>query len=309
MNHSPLLKASLATVGALALLGSSFTGTAVATGSHGARSDRTTITEDNDHNDGGTPNNVVDDGDNRHPSGKDRSVENGGSGSQGASSSDPDGTSNGGADKPGGAGGYDKADQDGNNGCGNDDDFEDDNNGNCGGKAHEAEVKATEVKATEVKAAGAEDHTSCDRRIEERDQRLAAAEARRVETHDDAVTADKQDASGGEVLAASAITSTPSPAVSAASANGADAPAGEVLSNSAVAAPASAEVMATQAAAPAPAEVTLAAVSTRSSGGVLGAVSGALAFTGLNAVTLLLVALSAIAIGWALLRTSRKRTA
>ena len=91
-------------------------------------------TEDNDANDNGTMNNVSDDGDNRHPSGKDRSVENGKSGNQGKSGSDPDGDSNGGADKPNGSGGTDKADQDGNNGCGNDDDFEDDNNGNCGPK-------------------------------------------------------------------------------------------------------------------------------------------------------------------------------
>jgi len=52
---------------------------------------------------------------------------------QGRSLSDPDGTSNGGADKPGCTGGFD-ADKDGNNGCGNDADREDDNNGNCGGK-------------------------------------------------------------------------------------------------------------------------------------------------------------------------------
>jgi len=92
----------------------------------------TSFTEDNDTNDGGTPNNVSDEGDNRHPSGKDRSVEKGGSGNQGKSESDPDGISNGGPDKPNGSGGDDLADQDGNNGCGNDDDFEDDNNGNCG---------------------------------------------------------------------------------------------------------------------------------------------------------------------------------
>jgi hypothetical protein len=94
----------------------------------------TEYTEDNDTNDGGTPNNQPDEGDNRHPSGKDRSVENGGSGNQGKSESDPDGNSNGGRDKPNGSGGLDLADQDGNNGCGNDDDFEDDNNGNCGGR-------------------------------------------------------------------------------------------------------------------------------------------------------------------------------
>ena len=68
-----------------------------------------------------------------HPSGKDKNEERGGSGTQGKSTSDPDGETNGGADKPGGDGGFD-ADQDGNNGCGNDDDFEDDNNGNCGGR-------------------------------------------------------------------------------------------------------------------------------------------------------------------------------
>ena len=88
--------------------------------------------------------------DNQHPSGKDRSAEPGGSGNQGKSESDPDdnvgpmrnecGQSpaldprGGCTDKPGGSGGMDLADQDGNNGCGNDDDFDDDNNGHCGGK-------------------------------------------------------------------------------------------------------------------------------------------------------------------------------
>ncbi|HJR44721.1 MAG TPA: hypothetical protein VJ927_03895 [Actinomycetota bacterium] len=82
---------------------------------------------------------TADEGDNAHPSGKDRSVENGGSGNQGRSESNPDdskgpmryeGTQ--GDDKPAGPGGTDLADQDGNNGCGNDDDFDDDNNGWCG---------------------------------------------------------------------------------------------------------------------------------------------------------------------------------
>ncbi|MDP9068362.1 MAG: hypothetical protein M3N53_08480 [Actinomycetota bacterium] len=99
----------------------------------------TSYTEDNDTNDGGTANNVEDDGDNEHPSGKDRSVESGGSGTQGKAESNPD-DSNGpmryegvqGDDKPNGPGGTDLADQDGNNGCGNDDDFDDDNNGWCG---------------------------------------------------------------------------------------------------------------------------------------------------------------------------------
>jgi hypothetical protein len=116
-------------------------GGSAAAGDHDgdADSDRgTSYTEDNDTNDGGTPNNVVDEGDNRHPSGKDKSVEHGNSGNQGKSESDPDDDgrgpdrSNGGPDKPNGSGGDDLADQDGNNGCGNDDDFEDDNEGWCG---------------------------------------------------------------------------------------------------------------------------------------------------------------------------------
>lgn len=98
------------------------------------------VTEDNDHD--GVPNNIPDSGDNAHPSGKDRSVEHGKSGNQGNAQSDPDDDgrgpdrSNGGIDQPGGTGGVDKVDQDGNNGCGNDDDFEDDNEGWCGHKPH-----------------------------------------------------------------------------------------------------------------------------------------------------------------------------
>lgn len=101
------------------------------------REESAAVTEDTDTNDGGTPDDVADDGDNAHPSGRDRSVEDG-DGTQGRSSSDPDDDgrgpdrSNGGADKPDGPGGVDPADQDGNNGCGNDDDFEDDNEGWCG---------------------------------------------------------------------------------------------------------------------------------------------------------------------------------
>jgi hypothetical protein len=92
--------------------------------------------------------------DNQHPSGNDRSEEPGGSGNQGKSESDPDdnvgpmrnecGASpstdprGGCTDKPGGSGGMDLQDQDGNNGCGNDDDFDDDNNGHCGGKVKSA---------------------------------------------------------------------------------------------------------------------------------------------------------------------------
>ena len=99
---------------------------------------------------------VADEGDNAHPSGKDRSVEIGGSGDQGSSESDPDDDgrgpdrSNGGPDKPNGSGGVDKADQDGNNGCGNDDDFEDDNEGWCGGKPKTAPATATGTAPDEL---------------------------------------------------------------------------------------------------------------------------------------------------------------
>ncbi|MGH2691066.1 MAG: hypothetical protein ACRDHM_01000 [Actinomycetota bacterium] len=100
----------------------------------------TTLTEDTD--DDGVPNapDPLGDTDNAHPSGKDKHVEAGGSGNQGKAVSDPDDDGRGpdrtnrGVDQPGGAGGLDILDQDGNNGCGNDDDFEDDNEGNCGGK-------------------------------------------------------------------------------------------------------------------------------------------------------------------------------
>lgn len=101
--------------------------------------ENTAYTEDNDTNDGGTPNNVPDEGDNQHPSGKDRSVEHGKGGNQGKAESNPDDSKGPqrfegarGDDKPNGPGGTDLADQDGNNGCGNDDDFDDDNNGWCG---------------------------------------------------------------------------------------------------------------------------------------------------------------------------------
>ena len=110
-------------------------------GGPASSSSTTVVTEDNDSD--GMPNtpDPAGDTDNAHPSGNDKSAESGGSGNQGSSESTPDQNGNGperdheGTDKPGGAGGVDKLDQDGNNGCGNDDDFEDDNEGNCGGKA------------------------------------------------------------------------------------------------------------------------------------------------------------------------------
>jgi hypothetical protein len=98
-----------------------------------------TVTEDND--DDGVPNAPDPEGDtdNAHPSGNDKHVEAGQSGNQGRATSDPDDDTrgperrNGGVDQPGGTGGVDLLDQDGNNGCGNDDDFEDDNEGRCQG--------------------------------------------------------------------------------------------------------------------------------------------------------------------------------
>ena len=147
----------------------------------GQPKDGTSKTEDNDSNDGNTANNISDEGDNKHPSGKDRSVEKGKSGNQGNSKSDPDDDghgpdrSNGGPDKPDGSGGVDKADQDGNNGCGNDDDFEDDNEGWCGknpkkdSKDVDKAKSKTKTKKTdrckkEMKKSGKADHKrkTCD---------------------------------------------------------------------------------------------------------------------------------------------------
>ncbi len=67
--------------------------------------------------------------------------------------------SNGGADKPGGSGGIDQTDQDGNNGCGNDADFEDDNNGNCGG-GHKKPKEEVVVDAAVAQPVGTVSFTS-----------------------------------------------------------------------------------------------------------------------------------------------------
>lgn len=85
------------------------------------------------------PTDIVDTQPSDHPSGKDRNVEPGNSGTQGKSESNPDGN---GVDKPYPADkqparSQGRNDNDGNNGCGNDNDFSDDNNGNCGGKKKE----------------------------------------------------------------------------------------------------------------------------------------------------------------------------
>ena len=164
-------KAALTTISAIGLVGALFAPAAGATGKADAPGQEkkaeaaaTTWTEDNDTNDGGTPNNVVDHGDNRHPSGKDRSVEHGKSGNQGKATSDPDNNGkgperhSGGADKPNGKGGLDKADQDGNNGCGNDDDFEDDNEGWCGRKPKSAKPTKPATTPTTQKPAAKPKH-------------------------------------------------------------------------------------------------------------------------------------------------------
>ncbi len=134
--------AACAVVGALALpaaaqaatpAGSSAPPHAVRAG-HRAHGTDDRVTEDRD--DDGTPDDVADDGDNAHPSGRDRSVDSDAAGAGTHADPDDDGRgpdrTNGGADVPGGSGGVDQADQDRNNGCGNDDDFEDDNEGWCG---------------------------------------------------------------------------------------------------------------------------------------------------------------------------------
>ena len=74
--------------------------------------------------------------------------------SQGASQSDPDGMSNGGADKPGGTGGVNKADQDGNNGSGNDSDCEDDNNGRGTPGSCDAHARNQERRAAREQSGG-----------------------------------------------------------------------------------------------------------------------------------------------------------
>jgi len=120
-------------------------------GKAGQRPGADEVTEDNDGD--GVPNTPDPDGDadNRHPSGKDKHAEAGASGNQGKASSEPDQDGNGperdegGTDKPGGSGGADIYDQDGNNGCGNDDDFDDDNEGLCGGPAAGPTVAPTQT--------------------------------------------------------------------------------------------------------------------------------------------------------------------
>jgi hypothetical protein len=141
-------------------------------GEHGTAKSGTTNSRPQEKTPDQTPND--------HPSGKDRTASAGKSGTQGKSTSDPDQMTNGGADKPGGAGGFD-ADKDGNNGCGNDDDFEDDNNGWCG--RHKVGHKAhpsTHVEGTEFDRPSGVDSTEVVRQTQvlgEVFERTAAAPA------------------------------------------------------------------------------------------------------------------------------------
>jgi hypothetical protein len=117
----------------------------------------TVVTEDTDDDGVANAPDPFGDADNRHPSGNDKHVEAGGSGNQGWAMSEPDANGTGperdmaGRDQPGGPGGMDVLDQDGNNGCGNDDDFEDDNEGWCG-KPSEQPVVVTPPNEEETVA-------------------------------------------------------------------------------------------------------------------------------------------------------------
>lgn len=170
----------------------------------------TSYTEDNDTNDNNTPNNSADDGDNFHPSGKDRSVENGGSGNQGNSESDPDDDgrgpdrSNGGPDKPNGTGGDDSADQDGNNGCGNDDDFEDDNEGWCG-KPNETTTVAGASESICVEGGVMAHGKTCDDTVEGASVEGDTVEGGMVQSGTEDVSGDLE-AREDEVVAASGDT-------------------------------------------------------------------------------------------------------
>ena len=197
-------RAALSSIGAFALAVALFASPASATGDRdhdrdgdGDRSRATSYTEDDDTNDDGTANNVRDDGDDRHPSGRDRSVERGGSDNQGRSESDPDDDgrgpdrSNGGPDKPNGSGGVDQADQDGNNGCGNDDDFEDDNEGWCGNKPDHDTASPVSVEKPEHET----DNRTADRCERDADHADHADDADESDDTDDAAVTDDADES------------------------------------------------------------------------------------------------------------------
>lgn len=97
-------------------------------------------------------------------------------GTRGKSPSDPDGMSNGGADKPGMTGGTDSY-RDGNNGCGNDPDREDDDNGWCGHHPKPSHPQHAVVRsaASGTSSAAEVDAASMSRAASVRVDRLSAA--------------------------------------------------------------------------------------------------------------------------------------
>ena len=283
MQHTrPLAKGAALTVGAMALVTGPLASGTWAAEKEPARPDRTeraeraerdddtsVVTEDDDTNDD-AGNNEPDDGDNRHPSGKDRSVESGGSGNQGAAAHDPDDDgngpdrSNGGLDQPGDGDldeQWDLEDQDGNNGCGNDDDFEDDNEGLCGKPT--APPAVDEVDDEDEVVADVEDDT------DEVD----------VEVESDDDDDDQVRSSTVRRTPVAAITSTPATPLALTA---------EVLSNGLTA----------PAAAPA-AEVQAAAATS--------APAGELPFTGSNGPAAAIAGAFAVAGGWLLTRLGRTR--
>ena len=211
------------------------------------------VTEDNDSDGVVNAPDPLGDSDNRHPSGKDKHAEAGGSGNQGKSSSEPDGNGKGperdegGLDKPNGPGGLDILDQDGNNGCGNDDDFEDDNEGNCLGPA------------------------TSHGRPEEEDDTVVDETDETVEETDDTQVTVVDDSTPTEVQG-DAIQTASQPA-----------PLEGVLGNAVGGAAPQAEAVS-----------------------AVNAEAGELAFTGLDAITLLLMAMALAGLGWLSLHVGRR---
>ena len=265
------------------------------------------FTEDTDTNDGGTPNNVVDDGDNQHPSGRDRSVEPGGSGNQGNSPSDPDGDSNGGPDKPNGPGGVDLADQDGNNGCGNDDDFEDDNEGWCGRKPERTKPATTKPEATEPERQAQGEHerpaTAADRH-DEGDEDVAPARTHPAPT--------PPPSAGGETVVLPVVVPDRIdvlPAVVTPAAAEDDVVEGEVLGLELEADDTPRGMQAATTGGAVSAELAATTESASTSPAVFSAAAGALAFTGDHLLVLMAIAVAALAIGAALVQRARRTEA
>ena len=171
---------------------------------------------------------------------------------QGRSHSDPDGMSNGGADKPGCTGGFD-ADRDGNNGCGNDADREDDNNGNCGRQKTRPAAPAPAVKVEAEAHQQSADHDT------------PKVEAKHDEADDDVVR-DRQHGCHDSLGSSTTSTTVAGPAVAGVALT-ASGNCGCVLGAAASAVPAAA----------APAAATLTALGSTPSGSAAITVSGAAA--------------------------------